>query len=116
MLKYFFWNDYCKEGKMKILIIGGTVFVGRHLVEAAQKRNHDITLFNRGKSNPDIFTDVEHIIGDRDGGLDALKDKKWDSVIDTCGYVPRVVRQSAEYLKDNVNHYTFISSIPFSIK
>lgn len=96
---------------MKILILGGTVFLGRHLVEAAQARGHEVTLFNRGQHNPDLFPDVEKLRGDRSGGLDALRGRQWDAVIDTCGYVPRVVRDSAQLLADAVGHYTFISSI-----
>lgn len=96
---------------MNLLIIGGTVFLGRHLVEAAQARGHTVTLFNRGQHNPDLFPDVEKLRGDRDGGMDALKGRTWDAVIDTCGYVPRIVRQSVELLADSVGHYTFISSI-----
>jgi 2'-hydroxyisoflavone reductase len=97
---------------MNILILGGTVFLGRHLVLAAQARGHQITLFNRGKSNPDLFPDVETLIGDRKASeLDALKGRTWDAVIDTCGYVPRFVQESAELLKNSVKHYTFHSSI-----
>lgn len=96
---------------MKLLIIGGTVFVGPHLVEAARGRGHEITLFNRGEHNPDLFPDVEKLRGNRDGRLDALRGRRWDAVIDTCGYTPRVVTQSAELLKEAAGHYTFISSI-----
>ncbi len=96
---------------MKILIIGGTVFLGRALVEAALARGHDVTLFNRGQHNPDLFPEVEKLRGDRDGQMEALKGRKWDAAIDTCGYFPRVVRQSAQLLADAVGHYTFISSI-----
>src|SRR5215207_9907594 len=96
---------------MKLLIIGGTVFLGRHIVDAALARGHEITLFNRGRFRPDLFPDVERLTGDRDGAMDVLKGRTWDAVIDTCGYVPRVVRQSAELLRDAVGHYTFVSSI-----
>lgn len=96
---------------MKLLIIGGTVFLGRHLVDAALARGHSITLFNRGQHNPELYPEVEKLRGDRDGGLNALHDRRWDAVIDTCGYVPRVVRASAELLAGAVEHYTFISSI-----
>ena len=97
---------------MRILILGGTVFVGRHLVEAAQARGHEVTLFNRGRQNADLFPEVEKLRGDRTGGdLDALSGRSWDAVIDTCGYVPRVVRQSAELLSGSVSRYVFISSI-----
>jgi len=96
---------------VQILIIGGTIFLGRHLVEAARERGHAVTLFNRGQHNPDLFPDVEKLRGDRDGGLDALRGRRWDAVIDTCGSFPRVVRASAELLADAVGHYTFISSM-----
>jgi len=96
---------------MKLLILGGTIFLGRHLVEAALAQGHEITLFNRGQHNPDLYPAVEHLRGDRDGDLTALNGRRWDAVIDTCGYVPRVVRASAELLSGAVEHYTFISSI-----
>jgi 2'-hydroxyisoflavone reductase len=96
---------------MQLLIIGGTRFLGRAIVEEALSSGHEITLFNRGQSNPDLFSSIEHLQGDRDGGLDVLKGRKWDAVIDTCGYVPRLVRSSAEALRDSVEHYTFISTI-----
>lgn len=85
--------------------------MGRHLVEAALARGHEVTLFNRGRSNPELFPDVKKLHGDRDGGLDSLRGGARDAVIDTCGYVPRVVRASAELLANSVKHYTFISSI-----
>lgn len=96
---------------MNILILGGTVFLGRHLVEAALTRGHNVTLFNRGQHNADWFPDIEKLRGDRDGDLTALQGRRWDAVIDTCGYVPRIVRASAELLANAVEHYTFISSI-----
>lgn len=96
---------------MKLLILGGTIFLGRYLVESAQSRGHEVTLFNRGQHSPELFPDIEKLRGDRDGSLEALKGRRWDAVIDTSGYVPRVVRQSAELLADMVDHYTFISSI-----
>lgn len=96
---------------MKILIIGGTVFLGRHLVEAAQARGHEVTLFNRGLHNPELFPEVEKLRGDRPLDLDALRGRRWDAVIDTCGYTPGAVRASAQLLADAIAHYTFISSI-----
>lgn len=96
---------------MKLLIIGGTVFLGRHLIEAALAKGHEVTMFNRGKRNPELFPEVERLQGDRDGNLEALKGRRWDAVIDTCGYVPRIVTQSAELLAGAVDHYTFISTI-----
>ena len=96
---------------MKLLILGGTIFLGRHIVQAALDRGHEVTLFNRGRTGPDLFPNVERLRGDRDGDLTALKGRTWDGVIDTSGYVPRLVRASAELLKDAVQHYSFISSI-----
>ena len=95
---------------MKLLILGGTKFLGRHLVEAALGRGHEVTLFNRGQLNPELFPEVEKLRGDRDGGLDALRGRRWDAVVDTSGFSPRVVRDSAALLADAVEHYTFISS------
>jgi 2'-hydroxyisoflavone reductase len=96
---------------MRLLIIGGTVFLGRELVDAARARGHTITLFNRGQSNPGLYADVEQIHGDRARDLGLLSGRSWDAAIDTCGYVPRVVRLSAHALAGQVDHYTFISSI-----
>ncbi|MCP5098453.1 MAG: NAD-dependent epimerase/dehydratase family protein, partial [Chloroflexi bacterium] len=96
---------------MKLLIIGGTRFLGRAIVDTALASGHELTLFNRGQSNADLYPEVETVTGDRDGGLDVLKGRKWDAVIDTCGYVPRLVRDSASLLADAVDHYTFVSTI-----
>lgn len=96
---------------MKLLILGGTVFLGRQLVEAALDHGHEVTLFNRGQHNPELFPEVEKLRGDRDGDLSALRGRRWDAVIDTSGYIPRAVGQSARMLADAVEHYTFISSI-----
>jgi len=96
---------------MDILILGGTVFVGRHLVEASLAAGHKVTLFNRGKTNPGLYPDVQELHGDRDGKLDVLKRRHWDIVFDPSGYVPRIVRQSAELLHDTVEHYVFVSSM-----
>jgi 2'-hydroxyisoflavone reductase len=96
---------------MKLLVLGGTVFLGRHIVDIALQRGHEVTLFNRGQHNADLYPEVEKLRGDRNGDLEALQGRKWDAVVDTCGYIPRVVRDSAELLADAVEHYTFISSI-----
>ncbi len=96
---------------MKLLIIGGTIFLGRHLVEAAHERAHEVTLFNRGLHEPDLFPEVEKLRGDRLHDLSSLHGRHWDAVIDTCGYIPKVVRASAALLADAVEHYTFISSL-----
>jgi 2'-hydroxyisoflavone reductase len=95
---------------MKILVLGGTGFVGRHLVAAALERGHEITLFNRG-SDRHVFPDVERRIGDRDGGLAALDGGAWDWVLDVNGYVPRLVRDAAERLEGRVGRYAFVSTI-----
>lgn len=76
----------------------------------AQARGHSVTLFNRGRTNPHLFPDVEKLVGDRDGGLDVLRGGSWDAVIDASGYIPRVVRDSAELLRETVHRYLFIST------
>jgi 2'-hydroxyisoflavone reductase len=96
---------------VQILILGGTIFLGRHLVEAALARGHQVTLFNRGQHNPELFPQVEKLRGDRRSDLSALEGRRFDAAIDTCGYLPAAVRASAELLAPNVGHYTFISSI-----
>jgi len=96
---------------MHLLILGGTNFVGRHLVERAIADGHEVTLFNRGRTNPGIFEGVEEIHGNRDGGLDPLSGRTFDRVVDLSGYVPRIVRESAELLQEATDHYTFISSV-----
>jgi nucleoside-diphosphate-sugar epimerase len=95
----------------KILILGGTRFLGPELVEAAQQRGHTLTLFNRGKTNPGLFPNIEKLHGDRDAGtLDALRGRTWDVVIDTSGYYPRAVKASAELLA-GASQYVFVSSV-----
>ena len=96
---------------MQLLVIGGTHFVGRAVVEDAVERGHDVTVFHRGPAEPEGFPPVEHVHGDRDGGLDALRGRTWDAAIDTCGYVPRVVRDSAQLLAGSVATYAFISTL-----
>lgn len=96
---------------MRILLIGGTRFLGRSLVEAALERGHDVTLFNRGKTNADLFSSVTKLRGDRNSDLSALQGHTWDVVIDTSGYLPRVVSASAQALADATKLYVFISSI-----
>jgi 2'-hydroxyisoflavone reductase len=96
---------------VRLLVLGGTLFLGRHVVEAALERGHEVTLFNRGRTNRDLFLDAEHLRGDRDGDLSALVGRGWDAVVDPSGYVPRVVRASVELLATAAQHYTFVSSI-----
>jgi 2'-hydroxyisoflavone reductase len=97
---------------MKLLVIGGTRFLGRAIVNYALGAGHEVTLFNRGQSNPDLFEgEVETLVGNRDGGLGVLDGRSFTAVIDTCGYIPRLVRDSATKLKDAIEHYTFISTL-----
>jgi len=95
---------------MRMLVLGGTKFLGRAVVDTALARGHEVTLFNRGQTRPDLFPEVERLRGDRDGDLVALRGRSFDSVVDTSGYVPRVVHETIEALGE-VGHYTFVSSI-----
>jgi 2'-hydroxyisoflavone reductase len=95
---------------MRILVLGGTEFVGRHVVETALERDHAITLFNRGRTRPDLFRETEKLRGDRDGDLGSIVGRSFDAVVDTSGYLPRVVRATLDALGD-VGHYTFVSSV-----
>ena len=97
--------------KKSILVLGGTGFLGPHVVTSALARGHAVTLFNRGKTHPGLFPDVEKLHGDRDGHLEALANRKWDAVVDPSGYVPRLVKMSAELLAPSVGHYVFVSTI-----
>jgi 2'-hydroxyisoflavone reductase len=98
---------------MRILIIGGTRFLGRHLVDSALGRGHEVTLFNRGKTNPDLFPQLETILGDREKDVVKLADlgRTWDAAIDVAGYLPRIVRLSVEALEPRVSRYVYISSL-----
>lgn len=91
-------------------MLGGTKFLGRAFVEAALARGHELTLFNRGETNADLFPDVEKLRGDRSGDLSPLTGRVFDSVADPSGYVPAVVRASAEQL-GHCGHYLFVSSV-----
>jgi len=95
---------------VRVLVLGGTIFLGRHVVEAALARGHEVTTFNRGRHVDELSAAVERLHGDRDGDLAALAGREWDAVVDTSGYFPRVVRASAEALASSVGHYTFVSS------
>src|SRR4051812_32494214 len=96
---------------MRLLVLGGTEFLGRAVVEAALRAGDEVTLFNRGVTSPELFPDVEKLRGDRDGGLAPLAGRQWDAVIDPSGYVPRVVRDSTELLRESVGQYVFVSTI-----
>jgi 2'-hydroxyisoflavone reductase len=95
---------------MKLLILGGTRFVGRHVVTAAQARGHEVTVFNRGNYSAEDLGAVEVIQGDRHTELHKLQGRRWDAVVDTSGHLPRAVRAAAEVLSDGVERYVFISS------
>jgi 2'-hydroxyisoflavone reductase len=99
------------DKRLRFLILGGTAFLGPAVVENALARGHDVTLFNRGKTNTHLFPDLEKLVGDRDGDLESLKGGEWDVVVDTSAYYPKVVDDSAGLLKDKVGQYIFISSI-----
>ena len=100
---------------MRLLVLGGTRFLGRHLVDAALVRGHDVTVFTRGLTASPWDGAVTHLVGNRDPriapGLAALGSGEWDAAIDTSGYVPRCVRAGAELLADRVAHYAFVSSL-----
>jgi 2'-hydroxyisoflavone reductase len=96
---------------MRILIIGGTAFVGRHITEAALAAGHDVTLFNRGKTGMDLFPQATNLTGNRDEDLSALADGRWDATVDVCGYLPRQVRSLADTLAGRGGHHIFISSV-----
>jgi 2'-hydroxyisoflavone reductase len=96
---------------LRILILGGTRFLGVHQVEYALERGHAVTLFNRGRTNPELFPNVEKLVGDRNDDLAALEGGEWDVVIDNSSSIPRWVRQSAQLLQGSARQYIFTSSI-----
>ena len=97
---------------MRILILGGTGFMGPEQVRYALSRGHKVTVFNRGKTHPGILPkEVEQLIGDRNGQLDALKGRQWDVVVDNPTSIPVWVRDAAQILKGNVDRYVFISTL-----
>lgn len=99
---------------MNVLILGGTQFVGRHIVEALSSAGHAVSIFTRGKSPDELPPQVERLRGDRDigpAGLEALQDRSWDVCVDVSGYTPRQVRPSAQMLRASVKRYVFISAV-----
>lgn len=96
---------------MRILLIGGTAFVGRHIAQAAIDDGHEVTLFHRGRTGSDLFPQATHLSGDRDSDLSALADRRWDATIDVCAYFPRQVRSLAAALGDRGGRYVYISSV-----
>jgi 2'-hydroxyisoflavone reductase len=95
---------------MRILIIGGTAFVGRHIAAAALGAGHKVTLFNRGRTNPGLFPQARHLVGDRNADLSALADGRWDATVDVSAYLPRQVGDLHAALGGRGGHYLFISS------
>jgi 2'-hydroxyisoflavone reductase len=100
-----------KNRSLSILVLGGTGFIGPHMVREALRRGHGVSLFNRGRTNNELFPDLTLYKGDRDGGLDVLAGGRWDAVIDNSGYVPRHVDDSARLLASLADHYVYISTI-----
>jgi 2'-hydroxyisoflavone reductase len=96
---------------VRLLLLGGPKFLGRAVADAALARGHEVTFFNRGETNPQLYPEVEKLRGDRDGGLTPLQGREWDAVVDTSGYVPRLVRDSAELLAPSAGRYAFVSSV-----
>ena len=96
---------------MRLLVLGGTRFLGRALVRSALERGHEPTLFNRGETNPELFPEVEKIRGDRTVDLSALEGRDWDAVLDVATFLPRVVRRSVQALDGRVGRYVYVSSI-----
>lgn len=100
-----------KPKPLRVLILGGTGFIGPHFVAVLTAAGHKISLFNRGKRDPSVKLGIEQLIGDRNGPVDSLKGHDWDVVIDNSGYKPKQVRLTGELLKGHVDHYIFVSSI-----
>ena len=96
---------------MRILIIGGTRFVGRHVAERAIARGHEVTLFHRGRTGADLFPEAEHRTGDRDADLSALTTGEWDATVDACAYVPRQVQALADALGERGGRHLLVSSV-----
>lgn len=96
---------------MRILILGGTGFIGPYHVRAAHACGHKVSVFNRGKAQADLPQGIEHLVGDRNDNFDSIKNRDWDAVLDLSTYVPRWVRKLGEAMRNRVGHYTFISTI-----
>src|SRR5215218_5645889 len=92
---------------MRLLVLGGTVFLGRHVTAEALRRGHDVTLFHRGINGAELFADAEHVLGDRAGDLAALRGRAWDIAVDTSGYEPSDVARSSAL---DIGHLVFVSS------
>ena len=96
---------------MRIGFIGGTAFVGRHMVTAALERGHEVTVFHRGRTGPELFPGVEHVTGDRAHDLGQLRGRRFDAVIDVCAYRPGEVHAVADSIGDEIGWYLYVSSV-----
>src|SRR4051794_22552758 len=96
---------------MRVLVLGGTRFLGRAIVDAAVAAGHEVTLFNRGLSGPDLFPQLETVAGDRTLDLSALAGRTFDAVVDVAGYHPDVVGKAARELADATARYCFVSTV-----
>src|ERR1700742_3491699 len=95
----------------RVLVLGGTAFVGRAVVAEAVRLGHVVTLFNRGLTHPELFPDLEKLRGDRASDLSALAGRSWDAVIDVAAYYPADVARSIDVLRDGVERYVFVSTL-----
>ena len=107
----FIGQALAKAKPLKVLILGGTGFIGPHFVRVLMEHGHTVTLFNRGKRDPEVHPGVEQLLGDRNGQVDTLKGRDWDVCIDNSGYKPSQVKLTAELLQPHIKHYIFISSV-----
>ncbi len=96
---------------MRLLVVGGTRFVGRHMAEIAAQRGHEVTLFHRGKTGNDVLPNATHLLGDRDTDLKLLSEGEWDATIDACAYVPRQVEELADALGNRAGQFAFVSTV-----
>ena len=99
-----------QTASLRILVLGGTGFIGPHMVRYALQRGHTVTIFNRGRTNTHLFPSVERLIGDREDNLESLKGRTWDAAIDNSARVPWWVRDTAQLLKGSVDRYLFTST------
>ncbi|MBC8027622.1 MAG: NAD-dependent epimerase/dehydratase family protein, partial [Steroidobacteraceae bacterium] len=102
-------SAFAKAKSLKVLILGGTGFIGPHFVDVLTAAGHKVTLFNRGKRDPEAKPGIEQLLGDRNGDVKSLEGKSWDVVIDNSGYTPKQVKLTADLLKPRVKQYLFIS-------
>jgi 2'-hydroxyisoflavone reductase len=96
---------------MRILVVGGTRFVGRHIAEAAVRQGHEVTVFHRGSSGLDVLPEAEHVLGDRNADLGRLAGRSWDATVDVCAYVPRAVDELAAALAGRGGQHLFVSTV-----